>query len=59
MTPPPVDSMPVVLRSADAGGPPAPRRPREGAVLRGGAATAATALLGAVLFLALSPLLRS
>ncbi len=41
MTPPPVDSLPVVLRSADAGGPPAPRRPREGAVLRGGAASSA------------------
>lgn len=41
MTPPPVDSMPVVLRSADAGGPPAPRAPREGAVLRGGAASSA------------------
>ncbi|SDF10227.1 flagellar assembly protein FliH [Blastococcus fimeti] len=33
--------MPVVLRAADAGGPPAPRAPREGAVLRGGAASSA------------------
>jgi flagellar assembly protein FliH len=30
-----------VLRSADAGAPPAPRAPREGAVLRGGAASSA------------------
>ena len=35
------DSMAVVLRSADAGAPPAPRAPREGAVLRGGAASSA------------------
>jgi flagellar assembly protein FliH len=33
--------MAVVLRSADAGAPPAPRAPREGAVLRGGAASTA------------------
>lgn len=35
------DSMAVVLRNADAGAPPAPRAPREGAVLRGGAASSA------------------
>ena len=35
------DSMAVVLRNADAGTPPAPRAPREGAVLRGGAASSA------------------
>jgi flagellar assembly protein FliH len=35
------DSMAVVLRSADAGAPPSPRAPREGAVLRGGAASSA------------------
>ena len=34
-------SLPVVLRGADAGAPPAPRAPREGAVLRGGAASSA------------------
>lgn len=34
-------SLPVVLRSADAGATPAPRAPREGAVLRGGAASIA------------------
>lgn len=33
--------MAVVLRAADAGAPPAPRAPREGAVLRGGAAVTA------------------
>lgn len=36
-----MDSMAVVLRNADAGAPPAPRAPREGAVLRGGAASSA------------------
>ena len=35
------DSMAVVLRNSDAGAPPAPRAPREGAVLRGGAASSA------------------
>lgn len=34
-------SLPVVLRSADAGAAPAPRAPREGAVLRGEAASSA------------------
>ncbi|RBY78068.1 flagellar assembly protein FliH [Blastococcus sp. TF02-09] len=34
-------SLPVVLRSADAGAAPAPRAAREGAVLRGGAASSA------------------
>ncbi|MDT0275646.1 FliH/SctL family protein [Blastococcus goldschmidtiae] len=37
----PPAAMAVVLRGADAGGPPAPRAPREGAVLRGGAASTA------------------
>ncbi|MGY2127646.1 FliH/SctL family protein [Blastococcus sp. SYSU DS0617] len=37
----PPDSMAVVLRGADAGALPAPRAPREGAVLRGGAASTA------------------
>lgn len=36
-----VDSMPVVLRREHAAAPPAPRAPREGAVLRGGAASTA------------------
>jgi flagellar assembly protein FliH len=35
------DSLPVLLRSADTASPPAPRVPREGAVLRGGAASTA------------------
>ncbi len=34
-------SLPVVLRNPDAGAPPAARAPREGAVLRGGAASSA------------------
>lgn len=36
-----VEATDVVLRGADAAGPPAPRAPREGAVLRGGAAMTA------------------
>ncbi len=35
------DGLPLVLRAADASGAPAPRAPREGAVLRGGAASTA------------------